>query len=225
MLPTRGVGLVTASATGSVTVGLQELGGITASGLDFAGTGATSQQDATASSYQVSVPSSISTAATGNGAAVEFTGFVTPFGSAPPDFAATTLIDYGQTNTVFDARWASPGITTAFSTLTGSQLLLSQATLQASVQEAIGIGPVTVAAASLSGGLQLLPDTAGTAQQSFAIVHLKSHTIDSFGTFDDLATALATDLNGTTGVLQVLAEGAYTSGALTADHLIVALDD
>ena len=34
-----------------------------------------------------------------------------------------------------------------------------------------------------------------------------------------------TDLNGTTGVLQVMAAGAYTSGALTADHLIVALND
>ena len=100
MFPTTGLGLLTTTATGSVTVGLQQLGNVDASDLNFAGTGATSQQDATASSYQVSVPSSVTTSA-GNGTAVEFTGFVTPFGSAPPDFAASTLVVYGQTQTLF----------------------------------------------------------------------------------------------------------------------------
>jgi hypothetical protein len=225
LFPTRGVGLVTATATGAVTVSLQDLGDVDASALDFAGTGATSSQDAAAASYQVSVPASLATTSAGSGVAVEFTGFPTPFGSAPPDFAASTLIDYGETQTLFEARWASPGITAPFAMLTGSGLLLSQATLQASPQSAVRIGPLAVGASSLSGGLQLLPDTTGTAPQSFAIVHARSRTIDSFGTFSDFATALATDLNGTTGLLQVMAEGSYASGALTADHVIVALND
>lgn len=76
----------------------------------------------------------------------------------------------------------------------------------------------------LSSGVSLVPDTAGT-EQSFAIVHLMSNSVDSFSTFSDLATALMTDLNSTTGVLQVMAEGSYANGALTADHIIVALDD
>ncbi|MGH8201215.1 MAG: hypothetical protein ACREVO_12785 [Steroidobacteraceae bacterium] len=223
LFPTTGVGLVTATATGSVTVSLQDLGNADAGSLDFTGTGATSQQDATAASYQVSVPSSLAAAA--NGVAVAFAGFVTPFGSAPPDFAANTLSNFGETQTLFDARWASPGITAPFSILTGSELLLSQATLQASPVSAVRIGWLTVGAASLSGGLQLLPDTTGAAPQSFAIVHEQSHTIDSFSTFNDFASALTTALNGTTGLLQVMAEGSYTSGALTADHVIVALNN
>jgi len=226
LLPTSGEGLVTAAASGSVTVNLQSLGGIDASGLTFAGTGATSQQDATAASYQVSVPASVSTSSAGTGTAVGFTGFVTPFGSAPPDFAATTLINYGQTQTLFDAWWSSPGVTTPFATLTGSELLLSQATLQASAQKMIRIGQVSIDPSTLSGGLELLPDTSTTAPtQSFAIVHVKSHSIDSFSTFNDFATALTTDLNGTTAMLQVMAEGSYTTGALTADHVIVALNN
>jgi hypothetical protein len=223
LFPTTGVGLVTATATGAVTVSLQDLGNADVGSLDFAGTGATSQQDATAASYQVSAPSSLAAAA--NGVAVTFTGFVTPFGSAPPDFAANTLIDFGETQTLFDARWASPGITAPFTILTGSELLLSQATLQASPLSAVRIGWLTVGASSLSSGLQLLPDTTGTGPQSFAIVHVQSRTIDSFGTFNDFASALTTDLNGTTGLLQVMAEGSYTSGALTADHVIVALNN
>ncbi|HEY6517725.1 MAG TPA: DUF4382 domain-containing protein [Steroidobacteraceae bacterium] len=225
LFPTTGVGLVTATATGSVTVSLQDLGNADIGSLDFAGTGATSQQDASAASYQVSVPSSLATTAAGSGVAVAFTGFVTPFGSAPPDFAASTLINFGETQTLFDARWASPGITVPFSILTGSELLLSQATLQASPVSAVRIGWLTVGAASLSSGLQLLPDTTGTGPQSFAIVHVQSRTIDSFGTFNDFASALTTDLNGTTGLLQVMAEGSYASGALTADHVIVALNN
>ena len=224
LLPTSGVGLVTATGSGSITVGLQELGGMDASTLDFAGTGATSQQDATASSYQVSVPSSISTSSTSNGSAIGFTGFVTPFGSAPPDFAATTLIGYGTAQTLFDAWWSSPGITTPFATLTGSELLLSQATLKSSAHEVIRIGGVTLDPSTLSGGLELLPDMTGTAQ-SFAIVHAMSQSIDSFSTFNDFTTALTTDLNSTTGVLQVMAEGSYASGALTADHVIVVLNN
>jgi Domain of unknown function (DUF4382) len=224
LMPTSGVGLVTMSASGSVTVGLEALGGVSASGLDFAGTGATTAQDATAAAYQVSVPSSVATSSLGNGTAVGFTGFVTPFGSAPPDFAASTLINYGQTQAVFDARWASPGVMMPFSTLTGSELGLSAATLQSSSQHILRIGGLTLDPSTLSGGLELLPDTTAT-QPSFAIVHVMSESIDTYSSFNDLATALMTDLNGTTGVLQVMAAGSYTSGALTADHVIVALND
>lgn len=224
LFPTTGVGLVTASATGSLTVGLQELGGVAAGALNFAGTGATPGEDATSSAYQVSVPSSLSTAAATSGTAVGFTGFVTPFGSAPPDFAAITWINYGQTQAVFDARWAAPGVMTPFSTLTGSELLVSAASLKASTAHFIRIGGLTLDPLPFSSGITLVPDTVGT-EQSFAIVHVMSNSVDSFSTFNDLATALMTDLNGTTGVLQVMAEGSYANGALTADHLIVTLDD
>jgi hypothetical protein len=224
LLPTSGVGVVTGTATGSVTLNLQQLGGMSASALDFAGTGATSQQDATASAYQVSLPSSISTASTGAGSVVGFTGFVTPFGSAPPDFAATTWIGSSQGVAMFDAWWASPGLTSPFATLSGSQMLLSQATLQTSAGKVLRIGGMTVDPATLTSGLQLLPDMTGAAQ-SFAIVHVKSESVENFSTFNDFATALATDLNGSDGLVQVWAEGSYASGALTADHVIATLMD
>lgn len=224
LLPTSGAGLLTATASGSATVTLQELGDVEASALNFAGTGPAAQQDANASSYQVSVPSSVTASSLANGAEVGFTGFVTPFGSAPPDFAATTWISYSQSRTVFDAWWVSPGITTAFSTLTGSEMLISQATLQASTQKVIRIGQAVIDPSTLSAGLQLVPDTSAT-EQSFAIVHAKAQTVDNFSTFNDLVTALTTDLNGTTAVLQVMAQGSYATGVLTADHVIVVLND
>ena len=177
-----------------------------------------------AASYQVSLPASIPASSSPAGTEVGFTGFVTPFGSAPPDFAAGTWMSFSQTQTLFDGSWAAPGVTAPFSTLTGAELLLSPATLKASAQDVIRIGQITVDPATLSGGLELLPDTSGTGQ-SFAIVHGKSETVDNFSTFNDLATALATDLNGTTAVRQVMADGSYAAGAITADHIIVMLND
>ncbi|MGH8428187.1 MAG: hypothetical protein ACRES7_09445 [Gammaproteobacteria bacterium] len=46
--------------------------------------------------------------------------------------------------------------------------------------------------------------------------------------FNGLATALtalATDRKGANAVLRVMAEGSYATGALTADHVIVVLND
>jgi hypothetical protein len=225
LLPTSGLGVVSASGTGAATVTLEELGGIDASSLDFTGTGASALQDASASSYQISLPSSISTAATAAGAVAGFTGFVTPFGAAPPDFAATTWLSYSQTQAVFDIEWAPPGVAAPFATLTGSELLLASSTLKASASDAVRIGEVAVDPGTSTAGLELAPDMTGTAGQSFAIMHQQSRTVDEFSTFNDLATALATDLNGTTTVLRVVAEGSYASGTLTADHVIVVLND
>ena len=219
--PTMGVGVVTGAGTGTLTLDLLTLGGTAASGLDFTGTGMSAQQDATASAYQVTLPASL--IAPANGAAVGFAGFVTPFGSAPPDFAATTLTSFSG-NAELEVSWTSPGVTTPFATLTGSELLISQATLQGSSEHHIEMGPVLIDPSTLSGGLQLLPDTTST-DQSFAIAHVMSDSVDTFGTFNDMATALATDLNGTTGVLRVFAVGAYNSGQLTVDRMIVELDN
>jgi hypothetical protein len=219
---TTGIGLVTGSGMGTLTLDLLTLGGTPASGLDFTGTGVSAQQDATASSYQVTLPPSL--IAPANGAAVGIAGFVTPFGSAPPDFAASTLTSFSA-NAELEVSWASPGATTPFATLTGSELLISQATLQGSSEDHIEMGPVLIDPSTLSGGLQLLPDTTTGSDQSFAIAHVMSDSIDTFGTFNDMATALATDLNGTTGVLRVFAVGSYESGQLTVDRMIVELDN
>jgi hypothetical protein len=225
LLPTSGSGLVTGNPSGSLIVTLQELGDVSASSLDFAGTGPTMGQDATASAYSVSIPSSISTSAATPGAAIGFRGFVTPFGSAPPDFAATSLIDYSQTQTVFDAWWSSPGIAAPFSLLSGSEMLLSSTTLKASSHDVIRIGGVTLDPGTLTAGLELVPDTSASADQSFTIAHAQSDTEDNFSTFNDLATALTADLNGTTTVVQVMAEGSYATGVLTADHVLVVLNN
>ena len=84
---------------------------------------------------------------------------------------------------------------------------------------------MTLNPSTLSGGLQLQPDPSATSTR-FGIAHLKTWSIDSFSTFNDLVTALTTDLNGTTDAQLVFADGPYNgSGVLYADQIIVLLND
>ncbi len=230
LLPTPLTGTVSAIGTDQVTLNLATLDGRAASSFTFTGTGTSSSTDATAAAYTVAVPSALSTSSLSVGAPASFTGFVAPFGTAPPDFMASTLISYAQASGWLNVGWASPGTTAPFSTLTGSQLAISQATLQSAAVDVVRIAAsVTLNPSTLSGGLQLVPDSSATSQtfQAFAIVHRESWNVDNYSSFDDLATALASDLNGTTTALQVTAYGPYdaSTGVLSADQLIVVLDD
>src|SRR5271165_288146 len=74
-------GIVTSSATNLVTLNLNSIDGQAPSRLNFAGTGMSAAQDATAAAYSV-VPGALPTTTLGSGVPVQFYGFVAPFGQA-----------------------------------------------------------------------------------------------------------------------------------------------
>jgi hypothetical protein len=219
-------GTVASISANLVTMQLQSIDGQAPSSLNFAGTGKSSAQDATAAAYTVAVPAALPTTGLSMGVPVSFQGFVAPFGGAPPDFVASTAESYANTRALLQVRWPSPGNTAPFATLTSTELLISQATLQASSQDVIRVGFVTLNPSTLSTGLQLVPDASAT-YPVFAIAHLMSQTIDNVATFGDFVTALTADLNGTVAVVQVDAAGPYdtTTGVFSVDQIIVLLDD
>ena len=243
--PTRGTGLYTGASSGAIAVNLQSLGGVDAGSLLFAGTGASSATDATASSYLVGIPSSFSTTVLAVGLPVEFTGFVTPFGTAqigtaPPDFAATTVVSYAQAHAALQANWTSPGTTTAFTALSSTQLVIGQPALASATTHTIRIGETMIDASTLSGGVTLIPATATSSSSSststepsddggedlaFAIAHQSSDSVDTFGTFSDFTSALNTDLS-TASVLGIWANGLYgSSGTITVNRVYVVLNN
>ncbi len=226
LLLTQAVGTVVSSTAGQVTINLQSLAGRSPSIFNFAGTGASSAQDATPTAYTISVPAALSTTGLTASLPASFAGFITPFGSAPPDFSTTSVVNYSQTNALLNVRWATPGVTSPFATLTSSELLISAAMLQSSAQDTVRIASVVLNPSSLSGGLQIVPNTAATNPQ-FAIAHRMSWTVDSFNTFSDFVTALTTELNGTNEALQVIADGPYdaTTGVLSANQAVVVTND
>jgi hypothetical protein len=219
-------GTVTALAANLVTVNLQILDGQSPTRFNFAGSGTSSANDATAAAYSVAVPSALATTGLSVGAPVRFFGFVAPFGQAPPDFNASTLLNFAGTHALLNLKWALPGSTAPFATLSGTELLISQAVLQTTTEHFIRIGFVSLDPTTLTGGLTLVPDPSASSLW-LAIAHIKSENIETFSTFADFTAALMTDLNGTSPVMHIAGDGPYdsTSGTLSVDQMIVLIND
>ncbi|HMD75047.1 MAG TPA: DUF4382 domain-containing protein [Steroidobacteraceae bacterium] len=225
LIATNVAGMVTASAANLVTLNVMSLDGRPASIFNFAGTGTSSTADAAAGAYTVTIPAALTTAP-GVGAPASFTGFVTSFGQAPPDFAAASVVNY--TNTLAQLRifWSQAGVAAPFATETSSELLISQATLAASAQHVLKIGFETIDPSSLSGGLELVPDTTSSTSV-FVINHRSTWSVDTYSNFGDFEAALSADLNGTTALVQLNAVGPYTaaSGMMSVEVLIATVTD
>jgi Domain of unknown function (DUF4382) len=221
-------GTVSAITGGTVSMTLQLLGGLPPAAFDFTGTGSSSADDASAAAYTVAVPAALPTAPLASGQPASFSGFVAPFGSAPPDFNALVLVSYAQTNAFLDVRWAqAAGVPLASLTLSSTQLAFSQATLATATQDFAQIGPETLNPASVTAGLTLVPNPSASTLW-LAIAHRDSWQTDNFSSFADFANALMADLAASGSVvLQVFADGPYntSSGVLSADQLVVVLND
>lgn len=219
-------GTVTALGTNLVTVNLQSLDGQTPLRFNFAGTGTSTTNDATATAYTIGVPSALATTSLSVGAPVRFAGFIAPFGQAPPDFNALTLLSFAQTHALLDLKWPPSGNTVPFATLTATELLINQAVLQTTVEHYIRIAFVSFDPTTLAAGLELIPDPAA-GNLWLSIVHIKSESSENFSAFADFTAALTTDLNGTNAVVHIAADGPYdsTSGTLSVDQMVVLIDD
>jgi hypothetical protein len=224
--PTSVVGTVSSAAGNVVTLSLLSLDGRAPTAFSFAGTGTSSATDASAAAYTVALPAALPASGLATGLPARFSGFVTPYGTAPPDFSAESLVNYAQTNALLQVRWSRPGVTMPFATLTGSELLISQASLQGSASDSVRIASVVLNPAASSAGLQIAPDASASNVQ-YAIGHLQSRRIDSYSTFGDFVTALTAEFNGVNTALQIQALGPYdaTSGVLQAEKMLVVTDD
>jgi hypothetical protein len=227
LMVTRAVGQYTSTASGVVTMTLQALDGQPASAFNFAGTGTSSANDATPGAYTVSVPAALSLPTMSAGFPVLFDGFVAPFGAAPPDFSAVTLENFSGMNSRLGLAWAPPGLTAPFvAPLSATNVLITQATLQSAAQHVIWIGPVQEDPSSVSAGLSFVPNSSA-ANMIFVIAHRMSWQFQVYGSFSDFITALTADLNGTTALLRIEAQGPYdlSTGVLSVNVMAVELND
>src|SRR5437588_836131 len=145
-----------------VTVKLQRLAGIDPSMFNFAGAGSSAANDANASAYQVQVPAALQLPPLNAGSPLPFFGFVTPFGSAPPDFKALIPAELLPPNALALLAWASPGVTAPFDApLSATHVLITQSTLESAQAHVIRIGPEQLDPATVSTGLSFVPSPTG----------------------------------------------------------------
>jgi hypothetical protein len=157
-------GAVTTLANGSVTLSLQTLGGLPANVFDFSGTGTSSENDANPIAYVVNT-GTLSQIGLSINAPVRVLGFVTPFGSAPPDFTAQTLVSFAAVDATLQVRFEHNGSTTAFSNLspTSTALMLNLTNVDGDSEDhVIQIGPQRIDLTRLGAPPSIVPDTTAT---------------------------------------------------------------
>jgi hypothetical protein len=281
----------------SLTLNVQTIDGVPSNRFNFAGTGASTASDASPGSYLVNTGTLTRTGVSVNGQ-IRVLGFVTPFGSAPPDFNAETLITAPQVTQVLQVQYNHGGSTTAFSGLTASstslQLQLPNSnngnnnngngngncnnggpgpscsgngsgsgngdgggnggcngnsggsgsdncnnngsnTNGGQDNDAndndnnggnafVQSGPQQVSLQNTASPLTIVPDQTAT-NESFTIGHQGPLQSETFSDFPSFVAALANELNGSTAVHAVTANGQYdaTSNTFTASQIVVLL--
>jgi hypothetical protein len=120
---TSASGIVTQLVSGSLTFNLESLGGLPASVFDFSGTGSSPTKDASPAAYVVNTGTLTQGGLSLNSPA-QALGFVTGFGTAPPDFTADTLVAAPSISANLRLRFGRNGSTTVFSGLSSSSTSL-----------------------------------------------------------------------------------------------------
>jgi hypothetical protein len=110
-------------ATAQLTMNVQRIDHRRIEIFDFSGTGTDSANDVDPESYQIDT-GTLDLTPLQTGAPVKVRGFVEPFGQAPPDFAAQTIVTVDEVRTLMKVDWRPP-TGEAFSTLASEQLVLN----------------------------------------------------------------------------------------------------
>ncbi|MGP8098538.1 MAG: beta strand repeat-containing protein [Steroidobacteraceae bacterium] len=222
--PSTASGIVTAqgtsgaAATGSLTLTLVSgtLSGRSLAAFDFTGTGTSPSNDASAAAYQVNTGALDLTNAT-VGSPVQVSGLITPFGAAAPpttpDFNASTLLDYTTINAALVLDW-SGGTPAPFASYNSSQIVLDSLNGSIGARHEIDIGAQTVNIVGIASNPVIVPNATDT-NTVYTIGHSTSGTFENFVTFSTFITQLQTELNGTTLVTGITAQGQYTTNTYT----------
>jgi hypothetical protein len=214
---TEGWGLVNTAASGSLTSQVISLGGPVASSLNFTGT------HSNPDSYTIST-AALDTGGLNAGALFKFTGLVSPFGMAPPDFIADSVTNAAATDQVMTVEWVSAGTPAPFISKDANGLVVNIASGAFAKNPLVQSGPLyinstanTIDLTNPVANVTIVPDTTLTGQ--FTVGNPTSTTgLAEFHSFGDFVNDLNTVLNGSNVLLKLVAVGHYnaTSNVFTA---------
>jgi hypothetical protein len=135
-------GSLVSSASGSLLLNLQAINNWPVSVFNFAGTGTSAGQDATPANYLVNTGTlTLPVAPAGDALAID--GYVSPFGTAPPDFIAAAINAEPTIPATLLVTWTGTGTAAPFSSLTSSGLSIDLA------NAAFGGGLILIGAESI----------------------------------------------------------------------------
>jgi len=225
---TTASGIVTAQGTSgtTLTLNLSQLGGRSAAAFDFAGTGSTTGNDATAAAYIVNTGTADLTNAS-VGEPVQVTGYPAPFGSASSteDFLQeSAFLDYTTINAVLVLDWT--GTSAPFASYTTAQIQLNAQNVDIGTRHTIQVGAQSFNIIGIGTDPTIIPSSSAT-NTVFTIGHSVSGSYESFNTFSSFITKLQTELTGSVVATGITAVGQYTSSSyqFSASSITLFLDN
>lgn len=200
-----------ASGTGML-VNVQSFQGRPVSLFNFTGT------NSNPASYDVDLNGLSDSSFTANDPVVSY-GFVTPFGSAPPDFSAKSVADFATANARLGIYWGLAGTTQAFNSIDPiNGMVLNLSGTPAPVFDNLRRGGIVVALTTLPASPTIVGNTVGG---DFAI--LQNGSVEVHASFADFVTDLTSRLNAGGSVVGLWSLGGFdsTSNTLTANKIAV----
>lgn len=213
-------GFVNQANPGAVSIKLDSIGGRPAAAFDFAGTGTTTAQDADPANYEIDT-ATLDVSRLAMNQPVKLLGFPTPFGAAPPDFAARSVIDFAALPATLSVNFGREGTTAPFTSIDGTGLVLNLMNSAIGARSFISIGPRIIDLRSLPAAPRIIAPSDGAT--SYVIVMRDQSA--SFEGFAYFTAELAQRLNGATATLSFHAFGRFDgySNTFGARSIVVVL--
>jgi hypothetical protein len=212
-------GSVVSSNPGLLALNLLAIDGRRISAFNFAGTGMTPALDANPANYEVATsPFMVMQLLTGR--PMRAIGFVTPFGAAPPDFEARTLVGYAELRAQLAVGWGDAGTSAPFSSMNSTGLVLNLANPDIGLRHHIHLGPVVIDLQSLAAS----PTIVGASTGRTMFVIATASGLHHYSDFAEFVDALTTSLSGSR-IVGFTASGAYdqAAGAFMAQEAVAIL--
>lgn len=208
LLVTDIAGLVNSAGPGQLNVDLASIDRRPAGLFDFSGTGLSPAVDADPSDYEVAA-GNLQANDIAAGDAVRLSGFVQPFGEAPQDFNAFTVVGLTTRGARLALGWWPEGTTAPFLALGTDGIVPDLANPAIGARHVILVGGVPVDLLDLPAAPTLVPPASGPTR--YAI--LEGPRVLVFPDFASLAAGLAERLDGSRRAYGIWAEGAWDAEA------------
>jgi hypothetical protein len=228
-------GSLTSSAAGSLQMSLQGIESWPASVYNFAGNGVSGAQDPTAATFVVNTGAlTLPTLAPGDPVFVD--GYVSRFGSGPPDFLAQSVLAEPSVPATLAVIWTGSGTAAPFATLTSTGLSIDLANAAFGSGQ-LRIGAETIDITTLGGSPSIVPAVAVPAANGLplfvpvfsvgagATAEAAGAPIQSYNGFGPFVTQLTTTFATPTPATKFVARGLYdrASNTFTASSIDVVL--
>ncbi|HEV7358068.1 MAG TPA: hypothetical protein VGN99_08725 [Steroidobacteraceae bacterium] len=228
-------GSLTSSAAGSLQMSLQGIENWPASVYNFAGNGASAAQDPTAANFVVNTGAlTLPTLAAGDPVFVD--GYVSPFGSGPPNFLAQSVQPEPSVLATLVVTWTGSGTAAPFATLASTGLSIDLANAAFGSGQ-LRIGAETIDITTLSASPTIVPAAPVPAANGLplfvpvfsvgagAISESAGAPIQSFNGFGAFVTQLTTTFATPTPATKFVARGLYdrAGNTFTASSIDVVL--